>query len=191
MSHFAAFPGGEFSVKVQFYVGHREGSGPIGLAVRPEVAEEVCHGRRAEELRGPDRQVAYGPQLLFELACDARVEGQVARIVRTRRKFIDHQPATWFEEELDAENPYDVQLFQDGTGNFPSVAGYLFRDAGGRDGYIQYVVVVTVFKDAPISVITVAGSGGDDRDFAFEGDEFLENGFNFADRGPCGCCLRG
>ena len=64
---------------------------PIRFAIGPEIAQQIRHRRRTVHLRRSQRQSAHRAQLLLELAGDAGVDGQVPRVVRTRRQLIDQQ----------------------------------------------------------------------------------------------------
>lgn len=46
MTHLATWAGHEFAVQVQLDFGESAGSLPVGLALLPEIAEEIGHGRR-------------------------------------------------------------------------------------------------------------------------------------------------
>ena len=73
--------------------GIAQGGRPVRLAVRPQIAEQVGHRRRLQQLGRAERQAADRAQLLLELAGAAGVERQVAGVVRPRRELVDQQPA--------------------------------------------------------------------------------------------------
>ena len=89
--------------------GNASAAAQSGSPVCPEVAEQVRHRRRAQQLGRAERQAADGAQLLLELAGDAGVEGEVAGVVRARRQLVDEQLAVAREEELDAQHADDVE----------------------------------------------------------------------------------
>ena len=93
MPHFPPHARRRFPVEMQLDVRHGQRRGPIGLAVLPEVAQQVGHGRRPQQFGGAQRQPADGPHLLLELAGHGGVDGEVARVVRARRQLVDEQPA--------------------------------------------------------------------------------------------------
>src|SRR5919205_51971 len=74
VAHLAPLARLGLAVEVQLDVGEGGGRAPVGLALGPEVAEEVRHRRRAQKLGRAEREVADGAQLLLELAGYARVE---------------------------------------------------------------------------------------------------------------------
>src|SRR4051812_38092807 len=85
VAHLAARVRVAFAVEVELDVGKGARRGPVGLAGLPEVAEQVGHRRGAELLRGAERQPADGTQLLLELAGQAGIDGEMARVVWPRR----------------------------------------------------------------------------------------------------------
>src|SRR5215210_9122399 len=116
VAHLPAGPRRGLAVEVELDLGKAAGGGPIGLAVLPEVAQEVRHGGGAQELGRAQGEAGDGPELLLELAGDAGVEGEVAGVVRARRQLVDQQPAVAGQEHLDAEHAHDSQLFEDAAG---------------------------------------------------------------------------
>jgi hypothetical protein len=68
----------KFAIQVQLDFRYQEGSSPIGLAVRPEIAEQIRHGCRPQKLSRAERHPAYGSQLLLELAGHACINRQVS-----------------------------------------------------------------------------------------------------------------
>src|SRR5579871_171061 len=132
VTHLAAVPRGEFSVEVELHAGEGEGGGPVGFAIRPEIAEEVGHGRGAMHGGGTKRQSADGAKLLLELAGDAGIHGEVAGVVRARGELVDQQAVVARDEELDAEHADDAELFEDAAGHLNSLFRYTRRHARGR-----------------------------------------------------------
>ena len=86
MSHFAPRSGFRFAVKMQLDVRRLQGVLPDGFAARPNVAEQICHRRRAVKFGRAERQTADGAKLLFKLRRDAGVKRQMPRIMRARRQ---------------------------------------------------------------------------------------------------------
>ena len=43
---------------MKLYIGQREGGGPVGFAVVPEVSHEIRHGGGAEEFGGAEGEAA-------------------------------------------------------------------------------------------------------------------------------------
>ena len=65
----------------------------FGFRRRPQIAQQVRHRGRLQQLGRSQRQPADRAQLLFELARAAGVERQVPGVVRPRRQLVDQQPA--------------------------------------------------------------------------------------------------
>ena len=84
-------PGARFELAVEMELGFGmcAGGGPVGFARLPEIAQEIGHGGGAEHVRGAEREAADGAELLFELAGDAGIDGEVAGVVRARGEFVD------------------------------------------------------------------------------------------------------
>ncbi len=77
---------------------------PVGIAVRPEVTEQVHHRRRGPQRRGAEGQPGQRPDLLFELADLGRLDRQVPGVMRPGRQLVDPQLPLGGEEELDRQN---------------------------------------------------------------------------------------
>ena len=88
----------------------------------PSVPKQVRHRRRAYLIRRAQRQAADCPDLLLELRSYKRLDRQVARVVRPRRKFIHQQAALAIEKELHAQNADKFELPGDFGGNFDGFA---------------------------------------------------------------------
>ncbi len=93
MPHFAAGLGFVLAVEMQLDVGEGARGVPIGLAVGPEIAEQICHRGGSQLLGRSQGQSADGAMLLLELAGDTGVKGEMPRIVRPRGEFVDQQLA--------------------------------------------------------------------------------------------------
>src|SRR5206468_4314738 len=100
----------------------------VRFTVGPEVAEEICHCRGFEHARRSERESANRAQLLLELTGDARVEGEMAGIVRARRELVDEQLAAAREEEFDADYADDVEGFENCSRDFDGALLDLRRD---------------------------------------------------------------
>src|SRR5215510_4858436 len=81
----AARAGDEFAVEVKFHVREGAGGTPVGLAISPEVAEQIRHGGGTEQFGRAQRQTAHGAQLLLELTGHASIDGEMARVMRPWR----------------------------------------------------------------------------------------------------------
>ena len=77
MAHLAPRAGFFFAVEVQVDFGELEHGGPVGSGL-PDVSEEVGHGGWRMESGAAEREATDGAELLFELACCASVDGEVA-----------------------------------------------------------------------------------------------------------------
>ena len=73
---------------------------PIRSAVFPEISQQIPHHDRGKQCVRPQGEAANRPQLLLELTRYARVEGVMARIVRTGRQFIDQEATVAREEKF-------------------------------------------------------------------------------------------
>src|SRR5262249_58579641 len=82
VAHLPAQPGCGLTVQVELDVRKGEGRRPVRLAAFPDVAEQVRHRRRLQQLGRPERQTADRAQLLLELARAAGGGGEVAGDVR-------------------------------------------------------------------------------------------------------------
>jgi len=89
VSHLATGACFGFAVEVQLYIRVFEGGGPVGFAFVPEVAQQVRHGGRAQQLGGSQGQTAHRTQLLFKLARHAGIKRKVSGIVRPWGQFVN------------------------------------------------------------------------------------------------------
>jgi hypothetical protein len=71
---------------------------------KARLAEQVEHGRRAQQVGLAQRQAGDGAQVLLELVGDAGLDGVVAGVVGARRDLVDQQLAGLGQEHLDAED---------------------------------------------------------------------------------------
>src|SRR5438128_10495058 len=108
----------------------------------------------------------------------------MAGVVWARRELVDQQRPGARQEELDAEDAYDLQLFEHASGDPNSFGGDFGRDAGGRDGYVENAAAVGVLDRAVMGERSVGGAGGYDGELELEIDEGLEHGFAAADGLP-------
>ena len=65
-------------------------------------------------LRRSERQVEYRAEVVFELAGTRAVDAPVRGVVRTHGQLVDQQTAVAGLEQLDGQDPDDVQLGGDG-----------------------------------------------------------------------------
>src|SRR5262249_25453049 len=94
------------------------------------VANEIDHGRRAEQTRGTRRQAADGADLLFELGEAAGVERVMARIMRARSHFIDLQVIAGKEKQFQTKEAHALHALHDGAGKPLRPLGDGGRDKG-------------------------------------------------------------
>src|SRR6185295_17104152 len=104
--------------EMQLDVGESAGGLPVWLAGFPEIAEQIRHRGGTEEISGAQRQAAYGAELLFELTGEARVESEMAGIVRAGGELVDEEIAAPGQEEFDAEDADDIELLEHTPGDF-------------------------------------------------------------------------
>ena len=114
--------------------------------------------------------------MLFELACDAGVEGEVAGVVNAWCDLVDDQVFVTVQEVFNAGDSYDVQGFEhfprEVNGGDVDRTGYISR--GGRD--VQYVVAVLVFDGTVMGVCAIQSPRGHNRKFEVEIYERFEDG---------------
>ena len=103
--------------KCSFTLGIASAARPVGLADRPEIAEQIGHRGRLEEFGRSQRQAAHGAHLLLELAGTAGIERQVPGVVRTRRDFVDQQAPVLGEEKFDAQHADVLEALQNRAGD--------------------------------------------------------------------------
>src|SRR5690349_7513079 len=115
-----------------------------------------------------ERQAAHGAKLLFELAGDAGVDGEVTGVVRAWGKFVDQELAGGRNEEFDAEHPDDVQAVEYATRDCHRLARNLCRNVGGRGRDIQDMVRMHVLDNTEMGEVPVLAPDSDDRDLAGE-----------------------
>jgi hypothetical protein len=80
MAHFASWARQGFAVEMEAEIWVGECGWPVGstACIDPDIAEEIGHGGWRAEEGGAEWETADGADLLFELAGDAGVEGEVA-----------------------------------------------------------------------------------------------------------------
>lgn len=180
MAHFAGGTGLGFAVEMEAEIGVGECGWPVGSAagIDPDIAEEVGHGGGGTELGGAEGKPADGADLLFELAGDAGVEGEVARVVGTRGEFVDEEATVVGDEEFDGEESDDLEGVEDAMGEGLGLGGEGGRDASRGEGEVEDVMGVGVFEDWEGGEGAIGGTGGNDADFAVEGDEGFVDAFS-------------
>ena len=125
VSHFATRFGFVFAVEVDFEAGVAgEGGGPVGLAFGPDVAEEVDHGTgTVDGVSAAEGEAADGADVLLELVGAAGVDGDVARVMRTRGQLVHQQTVACLlgvvdDKHFDGEGADDVESSGDVEGHF-------------------------------------------------------------------------
>src|SRR6185312_9019385 len=136
MTHFAPGARARFAVQMQLNVRHGSSSAPFRFALLPKVAQEIRHRGRSQLRNRSQGQPAHRAQLLLKLAGYVRVEREVTRVVRTRRKLIDQQLAIRADEKFDTKDADDVQLFENGSGNLNRFRGDARGNTSRSDGDI-------------------------------------------------------
>ncbi len=184
MPHFPPYAGRLFPVEMQFDTRHSQRSSPIGFAVLPEIAQQIGHRGRPQQLGGTERQPANGPRLLLELAGHRRVDGEMTRVVGPRGQFVDEQPAPPVQKELHTEHADHIQLGQHRARQLDGFSCNRRRHGCRRHGEIQDVVAMAVFDDAPVGKSPVQPTRGDHRQLPVEVDHRLQDSFLLADGRP-------
>ena len=77
MPHFSPRLRIRFAVQMQFDVWRRQSLIPIWFTVLPRVSQQVSHRRWFDSGGRSERQPADGSQVLFKLARDVGLDGQV------------------------------------------------------------------------------------------------------------------
>src|SRR5262245_27708697 len=103
---------------MQLYFRESASAFPIGLSHLPEIAEQIGHCGRPEEIGRAERQPADCPELLLKLAGQTGIECQMAGVVRPWRNLIDQKITALRFEKLDANHSHNIQLLQHRTSNF-------------------------------------------------------------------------
>ena len=82
----------------------------------------------------PERQSADGAKLLFELTGEITVECHMSGVVGTWRQLVDQQRSILANEELDAENTNNFQLFENRPRDLNRLVSDSPWNASGRNG---------------------------------------------------------
>ena len=187
MAHLPARGGGSLAVEVKLDAGVGPECGvPAGLAVGPEVAQQVDHGRGHDQVGRAQRQTAEGAHLLLELAGDAGLDRQMPRVVRPRGDLVDQQTALGRQEELDAEHADGPQRLGHGQGQRAGLERDDRTDGGRHHGRVQDVPLVPVQADRIGDRLAVVAAGDDHRDLGRELDPPLGHARHVAQARPCG-----
>src|SRR5690606_5425270 len=115
VSHLPSGTRSALAIQVEVDAGDLQRGAPVRLAVGPDVAEDVDHGRGGAEVGGAERKIADRTDQLLELAGGAAIQGAVVAVVRTRRELVDQQPSVARVEEFDGEQPLQREGFGDAT----------------------------------------------------------------------------
>ena len=113
--------------------------------------------------------------MLLELGRRRALDRPVAAVVHPRRELVDHQPAAPQLEQLDRQQPDEVEAADEPVGDLAGVAGHERVDRGGRDALDEDARVVDVARrpgtssDRPVAV-----AGADDRQLGLEVDLALQ-----------------
>ena len=113
VSHLPSWTGLRLAVKMELCARFGKNQPPVRFAPLPQMTEQIPHHDRSKQGVRAQRKPADGPQLLLELARDARIEGVVARIVRTGRQLVDKQLAVPREEKFDSQQSNNIQRCRD------------------------------------------------------------------------------
>ena len=170
---------------MQLDLGNARAPRPIGLAVGPDVAQQIGHRRRPHLPRRSQGQAADRTHLLLELARHAGVEREVPRVVRTRRDLVDEQPAVGRQEELDAQHADVDELLHDGVRDLAPLRRQCVRvDTRRRHRDVEDVVAMHVLDRTVVRERAVEPARGDHRHFVRELDDAFDDDFLVADQAP-------
>ena len=162
MAHLAARTSRRLSVQVKLHGGKGQRRGPVRFAALPEIAKKIGHRRGLEKFRRTERQPADRAHLLLELARPARVEREMARVVRPRRDLVDEQPAVTRYEELDAEDADVLERVHHAAGRFDRERRDGIGHARGRDRDVQNVPVVRILDRTKMRPVAADAARADD-----------------------------
>src|SRR5690625_2017338 len=112
MPHLSARASRDLAVAVGARTGVGAGARPGGWGAAvgsPEITEKIDHARGRTWLRCAEWQPAEGSDLLFELARERRVEGEVTTVVGPRSDLVDEEAAVG-DEQFDRERADVTEL---------------------------------------------------------------------------------
>ena len=132
---------------MQFHKWILQGGRPVGLALGPQIPEQVGHGCGRTQLRGAKREAADRAHLLLELACDAGIDREVARIVSARSELVDQEPALRGDEHLHGHEPHRPQLLKNAGGQLSGFLRQFWIDGGGGESDVEDVLGMGIFEN--------------------------------------------
>ena len=123
---------------------------------------------------GAQRQPEDRARLLLELGRRRALDRPVARVVDPRRELVDHQPAAAQLEQLDGQQPDEVEAAREPLGDLGGVERLERIDRRRRDALGQDPGVVDVARRREGAGPPVAVAGEDHRQLGLEVDLRLE-----------------
>ncbi|MMZ60417.1 hypothetical protein D1872_225080 [compost metagenome] len=141
------------------------------------LAQDVDHNDRGPKGRIPERQIAYGPNVLLELRGGAGLHRIMPRIMRTRGEFVDEQFPVLRQKHFDRQQADGFHRFGNPGGQALGLPQHRFLDAGRDDGQVQNIVHMNVLRHGKRADFPVRAAGSDDRQFLDERDELLQDKF--------------
>src|SRR5262249_19965077 len=173
--HLAARPRRPLAVEVHRGARNRQ---PARIIV-DVVADQIGHGDLAVADGLAQRPPGNRPDMLLALRDRCAVQRPVSAIVSARPYLLyQHLLALSIRnhEHLHREPADIIERSGDLFGNATRLGGQRVRDVGGRSGDLENVIAMLVFGDVIAFDVAIGGARRDDRDFALERDEGLEDG---------------
>src|SRR5438105_3553311 len=115
MTHFAARTRFVFAVEMKMNAFCSESSRPVWLTVAPDIPQQVRHRGWSKNFGGAERQAADRPDVLFELARRAALDGPMAGVMRPRSQLVDQQFPIALEKHFDCQDADERHLLRDGA----------------------------------------------------------------------------
>ena len=115
VTHFAARPRFVLAVEMKMNAFCSECGRPVWLTVAPDIPQQVRHRGRSKNFGGAERQAANRPDVLFELARRAALDGLMPGVVRSRSQLIDQQFPVALEKHFDCQDADERHLLRDGA----------------------------------------------------------------------------
>src|SRR2546421_9072374 len=177
MTHLSPWSRMMLRVKMQTNAADAESRRPVWFAVFPDIAQQIRHGSRTNQIRRAQRQSANGAHMLLELARRASFDRPMPRIVRTRRELVHQQLAIALHEHLDREKTDKIELFRDGLSEISGGFFDCHGNAGGNNRDVENVIAMNIFADGKGLHRPIERTRDDRGDFLFKVDRAFEDQF--------------
>ncbi len=141
----------------------------------PDIAEQIDHYGRAQQLGGAKRQVRDRADVLFKLRSHAAVHAVVAGVVWAGSHLVDDQLAVMAQEEFHGNQADDIQLVGDIACQLLAHLTRCIGDARWDDGGVQDVVHMHVLSHWESDLGAVGLACADHRKLADMVDPLLDH----------------